>query len=209
MSYYLHSAIENLYLRNAPTYANYDIPKKIFSDIFFFFLEIYCRNTILMRYDTMRITRSIKEENYDMIYERGLGVSLYYKLLYLTTMFKNFKKNNNNPEKQLLLGLFEEKKKPIQNTPRTILSSSLLNTSMGYIHKEDFVDPILLFLLTLIYNWNYNTSFKVWNYVILPAWLFFNLQKKNSKCFKTKKQNKKTKKTQIFGIFLCSIILYR
>lgn len=37
MSYYLHSAIENLYLRNAPTYANYDIPKKIFSDIFFFF----------------------------------------------------------------------------------------------------------------------------------------------------------------------------
>lgn len=160
----------------------------------FFFLEIYCRNTILMRYDTMRITRSIKEENYDMIYERGLGVSLYYKLLYLTTMFKNFKKNNNNPEKQLLLGLFEEKKKPIQNTPRTILSSSLLNTSMGYIHKEDFVDPILLFLLTLIYNWNYNTSFKVWNYAILPAWLFFNLQKKNSKCFKTKKQNKKTKK---------------
>lgn len=153
MSYYLHSAIENLYLRNAPTYANYDIPKKIFSDIFFFFFwEIYCRNTILMRYDTMRITRSIKEENYDMIYERGLGVSLYYKLLYLTTMFKNFKKNNNNPEKQLLLGLFEEKKKPIQNTPRTILSSSLLNTSMGYIHKEDFVDPILLFLLTLIYN---------------------------------------------------------
>lgn len=105
-----------------------------------------------MRYDTMRITRSIKEENYDMIYERDLGVSLYYKLLYLTTMFKNLKKNNNNPEKQLLLGLFEEKKKPIQNTPRTILSSSLLNTSMGYIHKEDFVDPILLFLLTPIYN---------------------------------------------------------
>lgn len=134
-----------------------------------------------------------------MIYERGLGVSLYYKLLYLITMFKNKKtkkisNNNNNPEKQLLLGLFEGKKETIQNTPRTILSSSLLNTSMGYIHKEDFVDPILIFLLTPIYNWNYNTSFKVWNYAILPAWLFFNLQKKNSKCFKTKKQNKKTKK---------------
>lgn len=99
MSYYLHSAIENLYLRNAPTYANYDIPKKIFSDIFFFFFLIYCRNTILMRYDTMRITRSIKEENYDMIYERGLGVSLYYKLLYLTTMFKNFKKKITTTQK--------------------------------------------------------------------------------------------------------------
>lgn len=121
----------------------------------------------------------------------------------------NTLKKTKNPEKQLLLGLFEEKKKSIQNTPRTILSSSLINTSMGYIHKEDFVDPILLFLLTPIYNWNYNTSFKVWNYVILPAWLFFNLQKKNSKCFKTKQKPPKTKKTQIFGIFLCSIILYR
>lgn len=64
----------------------------------------------------MRITRSIKEENYDMIYERGLRVSLYYKLLYLITMFKNKKtkkisNNNNNPEKQLLLGLFEGKKR--------------------------------------------------------------------------------------------------
>lgn len=153
MSYYLHSAIENLYLRNAPTYANYDIPKKIFSDIFFFFLEIYCRNTILMRYDTMRITRSIKEENYDMIYERGLGVSLYYKLLYLTTMFKNLKKKITTTQKNsCYLDYLRKKRKPIQNTPRTILSSSLLNTSMGYIHKEDFVDPILLFLLTLIYN---------------------------------------------------------
>lgn len=99
MSYYLHSAIENLYLRNAPTYANYDIPKKKSFQTSLFFFLIYCRNTILMRYDTMRITRSIKEENYDMIYERGLGVSLYYKLLYLTTMFKNLKKKITTTQK--------------------------------------------------------------------------------------------------------------
>lgn len=72
--------------------------KNLFRHLFFF-LEIYCRNTILMRYDTMRITRSIKEENYDMIYERGLGVSLYYKLLYLTTMFKNLKKKITTTQK--------------------------------------------------------------------------------------------------------------
>lgn len=79
-------------------------------------------------------------------------------------MLKHIKKKTH--EKQLLFGLFVEKKKETHpkytKDDNIVFHIKYLNVLyINNIHEEELFDLILLFLITPIYNWNSNTSLKV------------------------------------------------